>query len=63
MRILVVKSDFGDWRRGDEIADPQAVEAILAGEQSQHVTVTEREEPAAPPAEPAPSDKPKKSSK
>lgn len=60
MKILVVKSDFGDYRRGDEISGPEAVEAILAGEQSQHVTVTEREET---PAEPAPADKPKKSSK
>jgi hypothetical protein len=71
MRILVVRSAFGDYRRGDEIADPQVMEAILAGEHAQHITVTERETatPASAASEIASSagapalDKPRKTSK
>ncbi|MCK4121401.1 hypothetical protein HFK83_03325 [Ralstonia pseudosolanacearum] len=34
---LVVKDAFGTYKPGDEITDPDAVQAVLASEQSAYV--------------------------
>lgn len=57
MKVLVVKSPFAGYERGQTITDPQAVAEILAGEHAQHVTPTEAEDPPAIPAAPAPATK------
>ena len=54
MKVLVVRSEFGGRERGCKITDPREIEAVLAGEHAQHVSVAEHEEPTleAAPAEP-----------
>jgi len=34
---LVVTSAFADYKRGEEIKDPEAIKKILAGDQAQYV--------------------------
>lgn len=48
MKVLVVTSPFGDYRRGDTISDPEAMEAILAGGHAQHVVPSDRDIPTKP---------------
>lgn len=43
---LVVKDAFGTYKPGDEITDPDAVQAVLASEQSAYVTKVAADPPA-----------------
>ena len=46
---LIVIHPFGDYRRGDQISDAEAVAAVLAGDNAHHVNrVTVPDAPSAP---------------
>lgn len=44
MTVLIVTNDFQDYRKGDEITDPDTVAEILASEWNANVVRTERAE-------------------
>jgi hypothetical protein len=57
MRVLVVKSSFGNYEKGDTITDPDVIDKVLKSGQGVHVVASEHphavapEKSAPPPAE------------
>jgi hypothetical protein len=44
MKVLVVKSHFGQYAKGDVITDPDEIAEVLAGENAPNVIPAEHQE-------------------